>query len=196
MGGMPNQIMQHVFPNGAYLLLLQGDLTQAWVDAIVNAANAQLSHGGGVAAAIVRQGGREIQQESDAWVLLHGPISHDRPALTGAGRLRCRKIIHALGPVWGEGNERQKLRAAFTASLRLANEQRFASLAFPAISTGIYAYPFPEAAVIPLEAVETFFEDQPGSSIRQVQLILFNQPAIDAFLQAFDQRWPPGTEAT
>ena len=194
MDGMPNQLVQHVFPNGARLILLHGDLTQARVDAIVNAANAQLSHGGGVAGAIVRQGGREIQQESNAWVLLHGPISHDHPALTGAGRLPCRKIIHALGPVWGEGSEDVKLHTAIAASLRLGAEQGFASIAFPAISTGIFRFPVLRAAAVSLEAIEAYFEENPEGSLREVQLILFEQSAIDAFQQVFDQRWRQGTE--
>ena len=196
MGGVPNSLAQHTFPGGARLILLEGDLTQARVDAIVNAANAHLSHGGGVAAAIVRRGGREIQQESDAWVLLHGPISHDHPALTGAGRLPCRKIIHALGPVWGEGSEDAKLHAAITASLRLANEQGFASVAFPAISTGIFRFPVLRAAAVSLEAIEVYFEENPASSLREVQVILFEQSAIGAFQQVFEQRWRQGTEVT
>jgi O-acetyl-ADP-ribose deacetylase (regulator of RNase III) len=193
---MVTQAARHALDCGTHVLLLRGDLTQARVDAIVNAANAHLSHGGGVAGAIVRQGGREIQQESDAWVLRHGPISHDHPAITGAGRLPCRKIIHALGPIWGEGDEDARLHAAFTGALRLADEQGLASLAFPAISTGIYGFPLPRAAHVSLQAVASYFHNHPGTSIREVQLILFDQTAYDVFLQAFRQLWPATTDTS
>ena len=85
------------FPSGAEFQIVQGDITQEAVDAIVNAANSHLQHGGGVAGVIVRQGGQAIQQESDAWVRAHGPVSHTEPAYTSAGRLPCKYVIHAVG---------------------------------------------------------------------------------------------------
>src|SRR5688572_10003455 len=105
-------LKEFLFPSGQRLQIVQGDLTQENVDAIVNAANARLQHGGGVAAAISRRGGPQILAESDAWVRQHGPVTHTAPAHTGAGSLPCCIIIHAVGPVWGEGNEDHKLSAA------------------------------------------------------------------------------------
>ncbi len=84
---MSHLVAEHRLPGGQALQLIHGDLTEEHVDAIVNAANAQLQHGGGVAGAIVRRGGSLIQDESDAWVRTHGPLTHETPALTGAGRL-------------------------------------------------------------------------------------------------------------
>src|SRR2546422_11703553 len=105
-------VAERTLRSGHRVAVGQGDLTEEAVDAIVNAANEYLSHGGGVAGAIVRRGGPKIQHESDAWVNAHGPAQHDRPALTGAGRLPCRAVIHAVGPMWGDGDEAQKLGLA------------------------------------------------------------------------------------
>ena len=137
-----NQIVaRHDIDPQRSCLLVQGDLTEERVDAIVNAANSRLQHGGGVAGAIARRGGAQIQAESDAWVRAHGEVAHDRPAVTGAGRLDCKAVIHAVGPVWGEGGEDAKLRAAVLGALGAAEERGFGSIALPAISTGIFGFP-------------------------------------------------------
>ena len=107
---------------------MQGDITQEQVDAIVNAANSHLQHGGGVAGVIAHKGGQVIQQESHAWVRAHGPVSHAKPAYTSAGRLPCRYIIHAVGPVWGAGDEDHKLSAAVRGSLERADELNLRSI--------------------------------------------------------------------
>ena len=119
----------------------QGDITRQNVDVIVNAANSQLQHGGGVALSLVKRGGYEIQQESLEWVRQHGPVSHNRPAITGAGNLPCRHIIHAVGPVWGEGDEITKLISSVGSCLQVASDLKCTSIAFPAISTGIFGFP-------------------------------------------------------
>src|SRR3989337_1720596 len=102
---MNRTLVERSLENGQRLLIVQGDLTQERVDSIVNAANEYLQHGGGVAAAIARRGGAQIQAESNAWVQEFGPIRHDAPADTQAGNLTCRHVIHAVGPVCGEGDE-------------------------------------------------------------------------------------------
>ena len=109
-------ILQATMTKRRRLELAQGDLTEEPLDAIVNAANAHLQHGGGVAGAIVRKGGYQIQEESNAWVRKYGPVSHAKPAYTSAGKLPCHYIIHAVGPVWGEGDEDAKLAAAVSGS--------------------------------------------------------------------------------
>jgi O-acetyl-ADP-ribose deacetylase (regulator of RNase III) len=164
------------------LQIAQGDLTQESVDAIVNAANSALQHGGGVAAAISRGGGPEIQAQSNAWVREHGPVSHAEPAYTTGGRLPCRYVIHAVGPVWGEGDEDNKLKAAISGSLRLADHLELSSIAFPAISTGIFGFPKERAAGIILSAIRDYLTHNPTSSLKQVRLTLFDRPTIDAFM--------------
>lgn len=123
------------------LQLVEGDITTAKVDAIVNAANAHLQHGGGVAGIISRKGGPVIQRESDLWVREHGSVRHAEPAVTSGGSLPCRYVLHAVGPVWGEGDEDRKLAEAVTGSLRAADQLELTSIAFPAISTGIFGFP-------------------------------------------------------
>lgn len=179
----------HRFASGAEVRLIQGDITRSAVDAIVNAANAHLHHGGGVAAAIARRGGPVIQQASDAWVRQHGPISADRPAITPAGSLPCRFVIHAVGPVWGEGDEDAKLARAVAGVLRLASEHHLTTVALPAISTGIFGFPKDRAASIILKAVEDFFDASRETSVRRVDLVLYDALTLQAFAQAFHDRW-------
>ena len=177
-------------PSQQTFQLVQGDLTAETVDAIVNAANSHLQHGGGVAGIIVRRGGYEIQAESDAWVREHGPVTHAEPAYTGAGRLQSRYVIHAVGPVWGEGDEDTKLVAAVTGSLALANRLGLSSIAFPAISTGIFGFPKERAANVIYTAIASYFKQFPSSALLLVRLTLFDQPTVDAFLKAWDARKP------
>lgn len=187
---MSRIVAEQTLPGGQTLRLIHGDLTQEKVDAIVNAANAWLVHGSGVAGAIVRRGGPDIQRESDAWVQQHGPISHERPAITNAGRLPCRHVIHAVGPVWGDGDEDNKLRAAVTGSLTLADERRLASLAMPAISTGIFGFPKDRGARVILDAVVDFFIEYPEASPHEVHITLIDEPTVRIFADEFRRRWP------
>jgi O-acetyl-ADP-ribose deacetylase (regulator of RNase III) len=186
---MNRVVLEHAFPSGQRLLFVHGDLTQEPVDAIVNAANDRLQHGGGVAGVIARLGGPEIQAESDAWVREHGSVSHEQPAYTSAGRLPCRYVIHAVGPVWGSGDEDRKLAAAVRGSLALADRLGLESLALPAISTGIFGFPKMRAAGVIFRAVAEFFSDHPGSGLQQVRLTLFDKDTLDTFRQAWDRRF-------
>ncbi len=186
---MNTVIREHSLPHGGRFQLVQGDITQEAVDAIVNAANAHLQHGGGVAGVIARRGGPVIQQESNAWVREHGPVSHEEPAYTSAGRLPCRYVIHAVGPVWGSGDEDRKLAAAVRGSLRRAAELGLGSVALPAISTGIFGFPKERAAGVIFDAVTQYFADEPDTSLRTVRLVLYDRPALEAFLCVWDERW-------
>jgi O-acetyl-ADP-ribose deacetylase (regulator of RNase III) len=185
---MAHPLRETHFPSNQTLQLVQGDITVEQVDAIVNAANSHLQHGGGVAGVIVRKGGHEIQIESDAWVRDHGPVSHTGPAYTRAGRLPCRYVIHAVGPMWGEGNEDLKLAEAVTGSLALADRLMLGSIAFPAISTGIFGFPKERAAGVIFSAIVSYFTQHPSSSLQIVRLTLFDQPTSDAFMKAWDAR--------
>ena len=182
-----NQILrQKAFPTGAEFQIVQGDITLEAVDAIVNAANHHLQHSGGVAGVIVRQGGQVIQQESDAWVRAHGPVSHTEPAYTSAGRLPCKYVIHAVGPIWGEGDEDAKLSTAVKGSLKLADELKLESISMPAISTGIFGFPKDSAAKITFETITGYILDQPESGLMQVRLALYEQATIAVFLGIWD----------
>jgi O-acetyl-ADP-ribose deacetylase (regulator of RNase III) len=172
------------------LKLIHGDLTQANVDAIVNAANAHLAHGGGVAGAIVRRGGRVIQEESDAWVREHGPITQESPAITCAGSLPCRFVIHAVGPRWGEGEEDAKLHSAVYHALAMADLHEFRSLALPAISTGIFGFPKERAARVIMDAILEYFREHGESSLEEVRIVLIDRSSVDVFYSEFQRRWP------
>lgn len=182
---MNEVIHEYTFPSGQRLQIVKGDLTQERVDAIVNAANSRLMHGGGVAGAIVRRGGGEIQKESDVWVREHGPVTHAEPAYTGSGRLLCRHVIHAVGPVWGEGDEDTKLAAAVEGSLKLGDRLDLTSIAFPAISTGIFGFPKERAARLITTAIQDYFLKNPGSGLQLVRLTLFDQAMVDVFLEVW-----------
>jgi O-acetyl-ADP-ribose deacetylase (regulator of RNase III) len=128
--------------------LVQGDITELATDAIVNAANAQLQLGGGVAGAIRRKGGPAIQAECDR----HGPIRVGQAAITTGGGLKARHVIHAVGPRMGVDRPEDELLASATrSSLKLADEHGLKSIAFPAISTGIFGYPIERCATVMLE---------------------------------------------
>lgn len=174
--------------------IVQGDITIEEVDAIVNAANSQLKHGGGVAGALVRRGGPVIQSESNAWVREHGPVIHESPAYTSGGNLPARYIIHAVGPVWGVGEEEEKLHDAIWGSLNLADDLQIHSIAFPAISTGIFGFPKSLAAQIIFSTILEYFEKHPRSGIEIIRLTLYDQETVDVFLQVWNSTFNPPKE--
>src|SRR5512143_4256941 len=153
---MNTVLSEHVLSTNQIIQIVQGDITTEAVDAIVNAANEHLQHGGGVAWAISKKGGSTIQKESDAWIRHHGAVSHARPAWTSGGQLPAKYVIHAVGPVWGDGDEDNKLESAVTGSLRVAEELKCSSIALPAISTGIFGFPKERAAEIIFSTLETY----------------------------------------
>src|SRR6185436_13486579 len=114
-------LVERKLSSGQTLQIVQGDITMEEVDALVNAANEHLQHGGGVAWAISKKGGPAIQKESDIWIRQHGPVSHAQPAWTSGGLLPAKYVIHAVGPVWGDGDEDKKLSEAVTGCLRVAD---------------------------------------------------------------------------
>jgi O-acetyl-ADP-ribose deacetylase (regulator of RNase III) len=185
-----NKIIQETsLPSGQTLQLVQGDITAETTDAIVNAANERLQHGAGVAGAIVRRGGPVIQRESNEWVRKHGPVSHAAPAWTSAGNLPCRYVIHAVGPVWGDGDEDAKLGAAVSGSLRVADELKLESISVPAISTGIFGFPKENAARVILTAIREYFTHNSASKISLVRLVFYDADTLAAFQKA----WSPSS---
>jgi len=162
--------------------LLKCDITEIDVDAIVNAANRFLQMGGGVASAIRRRAGEVVQEECDEWLRRNGPVPVGGAALTGAGGLRAKYVIHAVGPVWGEGDEESKLRAAFMSSMRLAEGRGVRSIAFPAISAGIFGVPREISARALLGAAVAYAR---GGACRVPRIIfcLYDDETYGAFLE-------------
>lgn len=181
-------LVEHTLSTGQIIQIVQGDITIEEVDVIVNAANEYLQHGGGVAGTISKKGGPAIQKESDAWVREHGTVSHTRPAWTSGGRLPAKYVIHAVGPIWGDGDEDNKLESAVTGSLRVADELRCSSIALPAISTGIYGFPKDRAAGIIFSTIEKYFADH-SSGLKNIKLVLYDQPTVDVFLKSWHDKW-------
>lgn len=179
---MSKTLVEKILATGQSLQIARGDITLEETDAIVNAANEHLQHGGGVAWAIVKRGGDAIQAESDAWIRKHGLVPHSHPAWTSGGSLPARYVIHAVGPVWGDGDEDKKLSDAVTGSLRVADELQCASIAFPAISTGIFGFPKERAAKIIFKAIEDYFAEN-ASGLKLVKLVLFDDATVNAFLE-------------
>ncbi len=175
--------------SGATLQLVQGDITAEKTDAIVNAANEYLQHGAGVAGAIARRGGPAIEKESEAWIKQHGLVSHESPAWTSGGRMPARYVIHAVGPVWGDGDEDAKLAAAVTGSLCVADELKLTSIALPAISTGIFGFPKERAADVILKSIKKYFNEKPASGIKFVRLVLYDQETITSFSKVWDDHF-------
>ena len=166
--------------NHTILELVSGDITKMDTDAIVNAANERLAHGGGVASVISRKGGPVIQRESDAWVRQHGPVVTGSAAITSGGDLKARYVIHAVGPVYdGTPRSAELLASAVRAALRMADEHGLKSVALPAISTGIFGYPMEEAAQVMLRAAIAYLRGETG--LERVVFCLYGQPAFEIF---------------
>lgn len=166
--------------------LVTGDITDEDTDAIVNAANSHLFHGGGVAAAIVRAGGYEIQKESDEYVRKNGPVPTGEVGVTGAGKLKSKYVIHAVGPVWrgGKNNEEKLLKNAVYNSLKKASELNLKSISLPAISMGIFGYPKKLGTVTMLQAIKDFFEENPYSTLEKVRIVNLFDDMTQEFVKA------------
>jgi len=179
---MNEVLLESPLPNDKIFQIVQGDITAESVDAIINAANRQLQHGGGVAWTISRRGGKIIQHESREWIEKNGEVSHAEPAWTSAGDLPCRYVIHAVGPIWGDGDEDAKLADAIIGSLRVASDLGLASVSLPAISTGIFGFPKERAAKIIFSSIENYLIQNTDASLKQVRLILYGQADAELYL--------------
>ncbi len=169
--------------DGRTLRLVQGDITERDVDAIVNAANSYLQHGGGVAGAIVRKGGRVIQEESDRIGFV--PVGH--AAITGAGKLPSRYVIHAVGPRMGEGDEDSKLKSAVHSSLMLASGKGLKSISMPAISSGIFGFPKDRCAEILVKEALRYIEENPKSSLEVIEFCVYDDLTMEYFRKEFEK---------
>ena len=185
---MNTVLVEQILPTSQTIQIVQGDITVEEVDAIVNAANEHLQHGGGVAWAISKKGGSTIQKESEAWIHEHGRVLHSAPAWTSGGLLPAKYVVHAVGPVWGDGDEDNKLESAVKGSLRVADDLKCSSIALPAISTGIYGFPKDRAAGIIFSAIEKYFVEN-SSGLKIVKLVLFDQPTLDVFINSWHNKW-------
>jgi O-acetyl-ADP-ribose deacetylase len=155
---------------------VRGNLLDEPVDAIVNAANGHLAHGGGVAGIISRAAGPALQAESDRLVRDNGPYPTGSAVITTAGKLPFKGVIHAVGPRQGEGDEQEKLFRALNSAFSCAKERAWDSVSFPAVSSGIFAVP-------PAVCARAYLKAMRAAPLRKVRLCLRDQPVIDAVLR-------------
>ncbi|GGR42687.1 O-acetyl-ADP-ribose deacetylase [Streptomyces roseolus] len=161
------------------IVLVRGDITEVAVDAVVNAANSSLLGGGGVDGAIHRRGGPEILAACREPRRSHygKGLPTGRAVATTAGRLPARHVIHTVGPVWSQGEDRSELLAScYRESLRVADELGDRTVAFPAVSTGVYGWPLGDGARIAIEAVRAA-----DTEVEEVRFVLFDATAYAAF---------------
>lgn len=164
-----------------------GDITEEETDAIVNAANSSLLGGGGVDGAIHDAGGPAILQECRQYVSQHGRLPAGMAMITGGGRLTAKYVIHTVGPVYrdGKSGEPEVLASCHREVLRLAEERRISSIAFPAISTGAYGFPMHEAAAVALASVLEILES--ARTVERVRFVLFDHSAAKAYARAAER---------
>ena len=172
---MAEQLKVSLSLEGTQLELLEGDITELDTDAIVNPANENLQLGAGVAGAIRAKGGEAIQEECDR--IGHTPVG--TAVMTGAGALKCKRVIHAVGPRNGEGDEDRKLAAAVRSALALADREGLHSVAIPAISTGVFGFPIDRCARILLTEVHRYL--QGGTKLERVVVCLWGEEAFGVF---------------
>jgi len=163
--------------DGKKIRIVEGNIALVDVEAVVNAANKFLKLGGGVAGAIRTYGGPAIQEECDRLA----PIDVGQAVITGGGNLKARYVIHAVGPVNGEGNEEAKLTRATLASLNIAQDKKIKTIAFPAISTGIFGFPLEKCSEIMLRAAMDFIEK--NDFPKEILFCLYGQEAYSVFLE-------------
>ena len=164
------------------LELITGDITLQTTDAIVNAANSRLAGGGGVDGAIHRGGGPSIMEETRR--RYPQGCRTGEAVVTEAGRLAARYVIHAVGPVWkgGQSNEEDALESAYRCSLEIAHSRQCASIAFPSLSTGAYAYPLSRAAPVAIHTVGTYLRLKNEPEL--VRFVLFDDQTYTAYRKA------------
>jgi O-acetyl-ADP-ribose deacetylase (regulator of RNase III) len=162
------------------IFIEQGDITSYRVDAVVNAANNELILGGGLAGVIARKGGPEIQKECDR----HGPIKIGQAAITTAGNLPARYVIHAASMSLGEQTTEDALARCVRDSLRLAGEYRLQSIAFPAIGTGIAGFSLKRCAQIMLPILLEKWEEK--TILEKIFIVLFDLPAYNIFVSTYE----------
>ena len=159
---------------GANVIVVEGDVTRQAVEAVVNSANESLQHNEGVATAMVRTGGRVIQEESDTWIRENGPVAPGGVAVTTGGMLQASHIIHAVGPYFDEGSSDPVLAAAVMKALDAAADHGLRSIAFPLISSGLRGYPAPRAAEVMTAAVREWLSDH-ADTLTEIRLVGFSR---------------------
>jgi len=170
--------------DGVSIQVRHGDMTEENVDCIVNAANASLDHASGLAGAIIKKGGEVIQRDSDIWISKNGRLEEGMVMHTIAGKLPCKFVLHAVGPMWHGGNAGEEVLLGMTvvSCLTLAEELKCTSISLPAISSGIFGFPKERCATIMFELVQTYLRDNKGrTAIKEIRFTNFDDRTVEIF---------------
>lgn len=184
MGATHDEYLASVQVGEATLAVVEADLTRLDVGVLVNAANEHLAHGGGVAAALARAGGPQVQRASDDWVDHNGPLRPGAAAVTTAGEMPADRIVHVVGPRYRDGQDNARLLGdAVDAALDAAAAHDAGTVALPAISAGIFGYPPDQATAVIADACARWLDAHPGA-LDTVLLVGYDRPTAELFARA------------
>ncbi|XP_036299727.1 protein mono-ADP-ribosyltransferase PARP9 isoform X4 [Pipistrellus kuhlii] len=187
---VPHQVFRKRLTAGLELSVWKDDLTRHAIDVVVNAANEELRHGGGLAQALVKAGGQQIQEESDMFISKYGKIPTGEVAITGPGKLPCKFIIHAVGPRWEERDAvrcKADLQKAIRSILNCFTSDYSSpeTVAIPALSSGIFRFPLDLCTRIIVETIKLYFQTRPpASNLREIHLVSNEDPTVASFKTA------------
>lgn len=173
---------EYEFLHGQTLQVRMGDITEEYADIIVNEANSNLTHNSGVAAVLAQKGGKEIQLQSDRWVRKHGPVPPGQVAVTEAGQLPCKWLIHAVGPIWRGGNWREdsELWDAMWNCLVWASKLHAHSIAIPALGATFLGFQKERCAYLLVDCIAKFAHKHPMSKLREIRIVNHSEEVTDA----------------
>lgn len=175
-------VLNSVKINNHIIEIVKGDITKEETEVIVNAANSSLQHGGGVALAISSAAGKELRKECEQYISKHGQVPTGSAMITTGGNLKANYVIHTVGPIWGSGNEDEKLKSAIKSSLEICEKHDIKSCSFPAISSGIYGFPKERCAKLFFEVLYGYFNENRNSTIDLVRLCNIDEKTSYIFL--------------
>jgi len=189
---------EYEFNGGQVLQVRVGDIREETVEAIVNEANSNLQHNSGLAGAISQAGGRDIQIQSDRWIRKYGPVPPGRVAVTEAGSLPAKRIIHAVGPIWrgGNSNEDHEYWDAIWHSLESANKHKFKNIAIPAIGIGFLGFPKERCAYLLVDCVSKFWLKYPKARLREVRFVNFDSDVAESIVFEMVGKFTAGCETS
>ena len=181
--GVMITVLNNIKLNNHIIEIVKGDITKETTEAIVNAANSSLQHGGGVALAISSAAGKELRKACEQYISEHGQVPTGSAMITTGGNLKAKYVIHTVGPIWGSGDEDKKLKSAIKSSLDLCEKHAIKSCSFPAISSGIYGFPKERCAKLFFEVLRQYFNEKADSKNELVRLFNIDEKTSSIFLE-------------